>query len=166
MAYKMCTLIFEVFAALCLTSVPAYNTVLAVISEVKGEQYRFERLVQCLQGLGRSHQQISPEKRVVSKLSSMIEEQQELLVFDCLAAALSLFNGIIQTPDTIEKRDILRTELERRGFEELIKRLDQKKIVLPEALQRQVEDYLKNKKMDQDKLRALESTKRQSILQL
>jgi hypothetical protein len=167
MAYKMSTLIFEIFAALCLVSAQGYDIVLAVISEVKGEQYRFERLVQCLQGLGnRLQHNMSPEKRIVRNLTSAIEEQQEPLVFDCLAAALSLFNGLVQTPDTVEKRDVLRIELERRGFEELTKSLDQKKKALSESLQKQVEVYLQNKKMDQEKIQALQSTKRQSILQL
>lgn len=164
MAYKMCTLIFEILSALCLVSAPGYDTVVSVISEVKGEQYRFERLVQSLHELGgiTYHE----KKTVVSRLSTLIEEQQELLVFDCLTAALSLFNSIVQTPDTIEKRSGLRSELERRGFEELVKRLEQKKEILPDALQKQIAMYLLRKKMDTDKLRALESTKRQSILQM
>lgn len=165
--YKICTLIFEIFAALCLVSPLGYDTILNVISEVNGEQYRFERLVQGLEGLEcRPRHTASPEKRFVSKLSSLIEDQQELFVFDCLTAALNLFNGLVQTPDTIEKRGLLRTELERRGFEDLVKRLDQKKKVLPESLQKQVEIYLQSKKIDQDKLLVLENTKRQSVLQL
>lgn len=164
MAYKLCTLIFEILSALCLVSAPGYDTVVSVISEVKGEQYRFERLVQSLHELGGITYH---EKRtVVSRLSTLIEEQQELLVFDCLTAALSLFNNIVQTPATIEKRSGLRSELERRGFEELVKRLELKKEILPDSLQKQIAMYLLQKKMDTDKLRALESTKRQSILQL
>jgi hypothetical protein len=169
MAYKMCTLIFEILSALCIVNAPGYDTVLAVISEVKGEQYRFERLVQSLHDLGGITQNNSvchEKKNIVNRLSSFIEEQQELLVFDCLSAALSLFNSIVQTPSTIEKRNGLRTELERRGFEELIKQLEQKKELLPDSLEKQISMYLLRKKMDTDKLRALESIKRQSILQL
>lgn len=164
MAYKICTLIFEIFSALCLANAPSYDIVLSVISEVKGEQYRFERLVQSLQELGGiSHHE---KKSIVSRLSTLIEEQQELLVFDCLTAALSFFNNIVQTPTTIEKRSGLRSELERRGFEELVKHLQQKKEILPDSLEKQISVYLLGRKMDTDKLRALESTKRQSILQM
>lgn len=169
MAYKMCTLIFEILSALCIVNASSYDTVLAVISEVKGEQYRFERLVQSLHELGgitQSNGVYHDKKNAVSGLSSFINEQQELLVFDCLTAALSLFNNIVQTPNTIEKRSGLRSELERRGFEELVKRLEQKKERLPDSLEKQISMYLLRKKMDADKLRALESTKRQSILQL
>jgi hypothetical protein len=165
MAYKMCTLIFEIFSALCLTSHGGYDTVMLVISEVKEEQYRFERLVQGLHDLLYTAPQ---QQTAVSKLSMLIEEQQELLVFDCVAAALGLFNAIVQTPQTIEKRDALRTELERRGLEEFInsRRLNVNSSPLPDSLQKQLDSYFKQKKSDQDKIRALESTKRQSILQL
>lgn len=163
MAYKMCSLIFDIFTSLCLLSGGCYDIVMAVVSEVKGEQYRFERLVQSLHDLGVHHY---GQKTVVSKFSSMIEEQQELLVFDCVASALSFLNAIVQTPESVEKRDSLRTELERRGFEDVLKRLDIKRNVLPDSLRRKIDAYVKQKKFDQDKIRALESTKRQSILQL
>lgn len=169
MAYKICTLIFEILSALCIVNAPGYDTLLAVISEVKGEQYRFERLVQSLHELGgiiQSNSVYTEKKNVANRLSTFIENQQELLVFDCLTAALSLFNSIVQTPNTVEKRNGLRSELERRGFEELVKRLEQKKELLPDSLEKQISMYLLKKKMDTDKLRVLESTKRQSILQL
>lgn len=164
MAYKMCTLIFEIFAGLCLVSIGGYETMLAVLSEIKGEQYRFERLVHGLHDL--IGVQAHKHNGIVSKLSSLIEEQQELLVFDSIASALSMFNAIVNQPPTIEKRDALRTELERRGFEEFLKRLDIKRHTLPDSLQKQMDIYLKQKKMDGDKIRALENNKRQSILQL
>jgi DnaJ-domain-containing protein 1 len=162
MAYKMCTLIFEIISALCLISAAGYDTVLDVISQVKGEQYRFERLVQGLHDLTHAYK----HSGIVSKLSSLIEEQQELLVFDCIASGLGLFNAIVEQPEKIEKRDALRTELERRGFEDFLKRLDQKRHTLPDSLQKQMDTYLKQKKMDGDKLRVLENNKRASILQL
>lgn len=138
---------------------------MSVVSEVKGEQYRFERLIQSLHDLG-AHHYHQNQKAVVTKFSSMIEEQQESLVYDCVASALSFLNAIVQTPESIEKRDSLRIELERRGFEDFLKRLDIKRNVLPDSLRRQIDTYVKQKKFDQDKIRALESTKRQSILQL
>lgn len=160
----MCTLILEIFSALCLISGGGYSTVLAVLSDVKSEQYRFERLVQCLHDLGIHHQHA--QKTIVSKLSSLIEEQQELLVFDCVSAALTLFNAIVQTPQSIEKRNELRMELERRGFEEFLKKLDKRRSSLPDSLQNQLDIYFKQKVSDLDKIRVAESTKRQSILQL
>lgn len=138
---------------------------LSVVSEVKGEQYRFERLVQSLHDLGVHHYHQS-QKTIVSKFSSMVEDQQESMVYDCVASALSFLNALVQTPESIEKRDSLRIELERRGFEDFLKRLDIKRNVLPDSLRRQIDTYVKQKKFDQDKIRALESTKRQSILQL
>lgn len=165
MAYKMCTLILEIFSALCLVSGSGYDTVLNVLSDVKNEQYRFERLVQCLHDLGINQQQ-QQQKGIVSKFSSLIEEQQELLVFDCVSAALTLFNAIVQSPKSIEKRDGLRVELERRGFEEFLKRLDSRRKSLPDSLQKQIDIYLKHKKLDEDRIRVSENTKRQSILQL
>lgn len=161
----MCSLIFEIFTSLCLLSGACYDTMLSVVSEVKGEQYRFERLVQSLQDLGVHHYH-QAQKTVVSKFSSMVEDQQESLVYDCVASALSFLNALVQTPESIEKRDSLRIELERRGFEDFLKRLDIKRNVLPDSLRRQIDTYVKQKKFDQDKIRALESTKRQSILQL
>lgn len=170
-AYKMSVQIFEIFSMLCTTSTQGYETVMSVISEVKGEQYRFERLVQSLHNLGVTTQQhhhgfLDKKTKSTSKLSSLIEEQQEILVYDCLTAALCLLNNIVQAPQTIETRDSLRAELERRGFEDLIQRLEQKRDVLSEALAKQVALYIQKKKMDLDQIRAVQQTKRQSILQM
>jgi hypothetical protein len=113
-------------------------------------------------GINQHHTQ----KSIVSKFSSLIEEQQELLVFDCVSAALALFNAIVQSPKSVEKRDGLRIELERRGFEEFLKRLDSRRKSLPDSLQKQIDIYLKQRQLDQDRIRVSETTKRQSILQL
>jgi hypothetical protein len=100
---KISALIFEIFTALCLSSQAGYDVILKMISEVKGEQYRFERLVQALQDLG------------------IITKPDNLLLYDCAASALAFFNAIVQTPRVIEKRNSLRTELERRGLEAFLK---------------------------------------------
>lgn len=168
-AYKMGVQIFEIFSSLCTASAQGYDTVITVISEVKGEQYRFERLIQSLHNLGGTTNQgfyLNHDKKHTSKLSSLIEEQQEILVYDCLTAALNLFNNIVQIPKKTETRDSLRNELERRGFEELVHRLEQKKDSLPDALEKQVTLYFQKKRADQDQIRASQQTKRQSILQL
>ncbi|KAI9251127.1 hypothetical protein EDC94DRAFT_293974 [Helicostylum pulchrum] len=154
MAYKMCTLIFEIFTSLCLLSGTCYDTILSVISDVKGEQYRFERLVQALHDLG------------ILQRSKYSDEQQELVIYDCIASSLHFFNAIVQTPQLIETRDSLRTELERRGLEDFLKRLEVKRNVLPENLKAQMDSYFNQKKFDQEKIQVLENTKRQSILQL
>ncbi|RCH79977.1 hypothetical protein CU098_001618, partial [Rhizopus stolonifer] len=163
-SYKICIIIFEIFSALCLVSTAGYDAMIAVLSQIKDEQYRFERLVQSLHDLGVTHS--STEKKVVGNFSTLIEEQQEPLAFDCAAAALSMFNNIVHTPDTVEKRNALRSELERRGFEELIRCLYQKRHMLPNALEEQVTIYLQQKRLDQEKSSAMEKNKRQSILQL
>lgn len=134
---------------------------LAVISDVKGEQYRFERLLQGLQDLG-----VHYVHRGTSNRYSMAEDHQDLILYDCVTSALHLFNAIVQTPDTIEKRDSIRIELERRGLEDYLRRLEMKRMVLPETLKNQMNLYMKQKASDQEKIRILESTKRQSILQL
>ncbi|KAI9476286.1 MAG: hypothetical protein EXX96DRAFT_294286 [Benjaminiella poitrasii] len=156
-SYKTCTLIFELLSTLCLASVASgYDVVINILSEVKGEQYRFERLVQNIQRLYETYYDQQDN----------ISDDHALLIFDCLTAALSLFNNIVRKPDVIEKRDSLRMELERRGFEELVTRLEAEKESLPESLQKQVSLYHRDKKVDQDKISALQNAKRQSLLQL
>lgn len=67
--------------------------------------------------------------------TTLIVEQS--LVFDCLAAAFSLFN---------QSAPIFRSELERRGFKDLVTRIQKRKNALPESLQRQVDLYFEKQK--------------------
>lgn len=66
-----------------------------------------------------------------------IDEQS--LVFDCLTAAFILYH---QTTSTF------RSELERRGFEDLVQRIEMRKNALPVSLQKQVHLYIQRKKLN------------------
>lgn len=165
--FKMCTMIFEILSLLCIESSNGHEVILQVLSEIKGEKYRFERLLQSLHEIKNysSNKKKASENRI-SKLSSIIEEQHDLILFDCVAAALELFNSIIQTPDSVEKRVSLRTEFERRGMDACLEDLLEQKDVLPERLQKQLDIYFRQRKLDKDQIHQMENVKRQSILNL
>jgi hypothetical protein len=113
---SLCILIFEILSFLC-TQPNAYDIVLNVLSEVKGEQYRFERLIQSLYHI------ISPTKAPFSSANSL---DDETILYDCATAALSLFNAIVQTPKSMDRRNSLRKELERRGLDDFLKVIKEK----------------------------------------
>lgn len=105
---RICVHLFEILAGLCLLSHQGYQAVLTVLSEIRGEQYRFERLVKRLRELAGS-------------LSNQEDDGVVKAIWECQTAGIGLFNAIANTPETIETRRSLRTELERRGLDEHLK---------------------------------------------
>ncbi|KAI8328615.1 hypothetical protein EDC96DRAFT_71023 [Choanephora cucurbitarum] len=162
-SYKISVLIFEMFASLCMASPVTYNVINNVLSEVKGEQYRFERLIRCLQDLEIDKRACGND---IAQSMHLLEEQERQEKYDCAIAALSFFNSMIQAPNTAEERNSLRMELERRGFEDFTNSLYHIKESLPSRLEKQIANYIANKQMDLKKIECIESNKRQSILQL
>jgi hypothetical protein len=101
--FKVCGQVFQVFIALCLTSDKSYEALLQVLSEIRGEQYRFERLIQFLCSF-------RIDLAVV-----------DAMVWECKTLALSFFNAIVNSSESIETRCALRSELDRRGFDDYLK---------------------------------------------
>ena len=99
--------IFEVLSAICIFSLQGHQSVLGVFSEIKGEQYRFERLVNRLGGM--------------AAIASDNENDPPALIWEAQAACVSLFNTIADVPESIEVRRSIRTELERRGLDDYLK---------------------------------------------
>lgn len=82
-------------------------------------------------------QYFQPCQSVREDIITAVRDQS--LIFDCLTTAFSLFQQT--TP-------IVRSELEKRGFEDLVKRIEKRKDELPESLQRQLILYFEKKKLD------------------
>lgn len=101
LAIRVCIHLFELVVSLSLT-LPGHQGVLTVLSEIPGEQYRFERLIQRLTLLPIQQKELSPIHADVVR---------------CHTAGIKLFNAIANTPETIESRRDIRTELERRGLD-------------------------------------------------
>lgn len=101
--FKICGQVFQVFIALCLASHKSYEALLQVLSEIRGEQYRFDRLIQSLCSF-------RVDLAVV-----------DAMVWECKTLALSFFNAIVNSSESIETRCALRSELERRGFDDYLK---------------------------------------------
>ena len=104
---KICIHIFEILSALCIFSLQGHQSVLGVFSEIRGEQYRFERLVNRLRGM--------------ADIASDDENEPPTLIWESQAACVSLFNTIADAPESIEVRRSIRTELERRGLDDYFK---------------------------------------------
>lgn len=83
-----------------------HKLALAVFSEVRGEQYRFERLVQRMRELADEEQK---------------DQQQQSVAWECQEAGIQLFNAFASSPETIETRRSIRGELERRGLDDHLK---------------------------------------------
>lgn len=160
MTFEACTLVFGILLSICLTSSDGYELMLIVLSEVKDEKYRFEKLLQSLYELG------SSLENNATKPSRQADDQYSLMVFNCITAGLNLCCTIVQTPASLEKRSALREEIERRGLKGYIEKLLKQRGMLPAALQSCIDNYMKQKKVDEDQIRKQESLKRQSILQL
>lgn len=80
---------------------------LSVFSEVRDEQYRFERTLQRLQDL------------LTNTVAINDLQADDVPVFwECQVAAINLFNSIANTPETIDTRRSMQTELERRGLDQ------------------------------------------------
>lgn len=100
---KICIHIFEIFSTLCMMSHQGHKLALAVFSEVRGEQYRFERLVQRMRELADE------------------EQKDQSVAWECQEAGIQLFNAFASSPETIETRRSIRGELERRGLDDHLK---------------------------------------------
>lgn len=83
-----------------------HKLALVVFSEVRGEQYQFERLVQRMRDLADEDHK---------------EEQQQSIAWECQTAGIQLFNAFASSPETIETRRSIRGELERRGLDDHLK---------------------------------------------
>lgn len=158
--FEACTLVFGILFSICLTSSNGYELILLVLSEVKDEKYRFEKLLQSLYELG------SFLENNTTKPSRQTDDQHSLMVFNCITAGLNLCCTIVQTPASLERRNALREEIERRGLKGYIEKLLKQRNMLPEALHSCIDNYMKQKKVDEDQIRKQENLKRQSILQL
>lgn len=164
--FKSVSLIFQVLSSLCLVSSIGYETTLLVLSEIKGEKYRFERLIQSLQEIKSCQTKKKSNEKRPSKLPGLVEEQYNLQSSDCVASALAFLNTIVQKPDSVEKRTLLREELDRRGLDAYLEKLVEQKDTLTEKLANQVDVYFRQGKADKDQMCQMENLKRQSLLQL
>lgn len=160
MIVEACKLVFEILSSICLTSSDGYELILLVLSEVKDEKYRFEKLLRSLHELKGAH-----ENRA-TKPSLQTDDQYNLLMFNCITAGLSLCSTIVQTPSSLERRSALREEMERRGLKDYIEKLSKQRNIFPAALQSCIDNYMSQKKADEDQIRKQEIIKKQSIIQL
>ncbi|CAO3598599.1 unnamed protein product [Absidia cylindrospora] len=142
--FKLCGQIFQVFISLCTSSHQSYEVLLQVLSDIRGEQYQFERMIQSLCSFRLDLPVVDP------------------LVWECKASALSFFNAIVNSSESIEARCALRTELDRRGFDEYLKIL-QSSASITQDVTVQINTYLDEKKTDLDLIRTVENVKRQSV---
>lgn len=107
--FHTCQQIFEMMIFMCLLSPKSYDMVLQALSEIRGEQYRFERIIQYLC----SFQLHDDTNNITKKMNP--------LVWELKAAALSFFNAIVNTSENMDIRCSLRIELDRRGFDTYLK---------------------------------------------
>jgi diaphanous 1 len=93
----------DVLAALCVLSLDGHKLVVGAFTEfrvIHEEKFRFQYLVDSL-------------KRN--------EEEEDSTSIEYKAAGLSLINAIVNSPDVIEERILLREEFERRGIDSVFK---------------------------------------------
>ena len=99
---KLRSQVADVLAALCVLSLDGHKLVVGAFTEfrvIHEEKFRFQYLVDSL-------------KRNEEEDSTSIEYK---------AAGLSLINAIVNSPDIIEERILLREEFERRGIDSVFK---------------------------------------------
>lgn len=99
---KLRSQVADVLAALCVLSLDGHKLVVGAFIEfriIHEEKFRFQYLVDSLRGIGEED-------------STSIEYK---------AAGLSLINAIVNSPDIIEERILLRDEFERRGIDNVFK---------------------------------------------
>ncbi|KAI8339251.1 hypothetical protein BC941DRAFT_422524 [Chlamydoabsidia padenii] len=142
--FKLCGQVFLVFNALCAASQRSYEVLLQVLSEIRGEQYRFERLIQNLCSFRVDLAVVDP------------------MVWEFKASALTFFNAIVNSSESIETRRALRTELDRRGFDEYLKILRSSSSIT-QPVEYQIKTYIDEKHTDLDLIRTVENVKRQSV---
>ncbi|CAG8457272.1 24000_t:CDS:10 [Dentiscutata erythropus] len=98
---KLRTQVADVLAALCVLSLEGHKLVLDAFSDfryIHEEKFRFQYLIETL-------------------TSNEIEEDSASLEYK--TACLSLVNAIVNSPDELEERMLLREEFQRRGLKEL-----------------------------------------------
>ncbi|CAG8488039.1 19036_t:CDS:10 [Gigaspora margarita] len=98
---KLRTQVADVLAALCVLSLEGHKLVLDAFSDfryIHEEKFRFQYLIETL-------------------TSNEIEEDSTSLEYK--TACLSLVNAIVNSPDELEERMLLREEFQRRGLKEL-----------------------------------------------
>jgi hypothetical protein len=100
---KLRALVAEVLAAICVLHTDGYNLVLTAFSDfgvLSGEKYRFQYLVDSLKN----------------------EDDNEAdNIWDYRAAALTMINALIDGPDLVDDRALIREEFVRRGLSDAIR---------------------------------------------
>ncbi|CAI2175942.1 18087_t:CDS:10 [Funneliformis geosporum] len=128
---KLRSQVADVLAALCVLSLDGHKLVVGSFTEfrvVHEEKFRFHYLVESL-------------RRNEDEDSTSIEYK---------AAGLSLINAIVNSPDIIEERILLREEFERRGIDNVFKVI--KDSDPPESVLKQIEVYQEERQEDLDEL--------------
>ncbi|CAG8645024.1 12498_t:CDS:10, partial [Ambispora leptoticha] len=123
----------DILAALCVLSLEGHKHVLGALSDFRiiyeeKEKYRFEYLIATLKGND-------------TEDSSSIEYK---------AACLSLVNAIVNSPEEVDQRVLLREEFERRGIEEVFATI--KTSNPPDWLMTQIKVYEEEYQEDLDEL--------------
>ncbi|CAG8664853.1 10030_t:CDS:2, partial [Ambispora gerdemannii] len=123
----------DILAALCVLSLEGHKHVLGALSDFRiiyeeKEKYRFEYLISTLKGND-------------TEDSSSIEYK---------AACLSLVNAIVNSPEEVEQRVLLREEFERRGIDEVFATI--KTSNPPDWLMTQIKVYEEEYQEDLDEL--------------
>jgi diaphanous 1 len=99
---KLRSQVADVLAALCVLSLDGHKLVVGAFTEfriIHEEKFRFQYLVNSLKG----------------------NEEEDSTSIEYKAAGLSLVNAIVNSPDIIEERILLRDEFERRGIDNVFK---------------------------------------------
>jgi diaphanous 1 len=99
---KLRSHVADVLAAICVMSLEGHQFVLSAFSDFKQfheEKFRFQYLVESLKG---------------NK-----EEEESSTFMEYKTASLRLINAIVNSPEDVEERMLLRDEFHRRGLSEL-----------------------------------------------
>ncbi|CAJ0845171.1 12322_t:CDS:10, partial [Entrophospora sp. SA101] len=130
---KLRSQVADILAALCVMSLDGHHLVLSAFSDFKqinDEKFRFQYLIETLKGTN--------------------EIEEDSVSMEYKAACLSLINAIVNSPEEVEERMLLRDEFSRRGLNEAfmnIKRSDP-----PENLLTQIYLYEEEYQDDFDEL--------------
>ena len=99
--HKLRAQVADVLAALCVLSLEGHRLVLNALSDFRNiheEKYRFEHLVETL---------------------TNNDDEEDSSFVEYKTACLSLINAIVNSPEEVEERVVLREEFTRRGLEEV-----------------------------------------------
>ncbi|CAG8641106.1 13403_t:CDS:2, partial [Funneliformis mosseae] len=128
---KLRSQVADVLAALCVLSLDGHKLVVGSFTEfrvIHEEKFRFQYLVESLRR----------------------NEEEDSTSIEYKAAGLSLINAIVNSPDIIEERILLREEFERRGIDDVFKVI--KDSDPPESVLKQIEVYQEERQEDLDEL--------------